>query len=52
MQKFVELEKQGKLKPGTTKTWAEETPNIHKLPEKVAKFSAKIKYAKTVKVIK
>lgn len=38
-KKFIVLEKQGKLKPGTVKAWEEETPA--QLPKRVGK-SAKI----------
>lgn len=34
-------EKEGKLPKGTAKEWAEETPNIKKLPERVKKASGK-----------
>jgi hypothetical protein len=33
--KFAELEKQGKLKPGTTAKWLKETPNPKALPKRV-----------------
>jgi hypothetical protein len=34
-RKMHELEKQGKLKKGTAKAWAAETPKGKKLPERV-----------------
>lgn len=34
MAKMAELEKQGKVKKGTVKQWASETPDIKKLPER------------------
>lgn len=34
MRKFFQLEKEGKLPTGTAKAWADETPNIKKLPNK------------------
>lgn len=37
MKKFFVLEKQGKLKKGTAKKWADKTPNIKKLPKRVKK---------------
>lgn len=37
MKKFFVLEKQGKLPNGTAKEWADETPNIKKLPKRVKK---------------
>ncbi len=35
LRKIAELEKQGKVKPGTTKEWAEATPNLKALPERI-----------------
>lgn len=39
--KLFILEKQGKLKKGTAKHWAEETPNIKSLPKHVKKRKKK-----------
>jgi hypothetical protein len=39
--KMFELEKEGKVKPGTAKEWADATPNIKKLPQHVKKKKAK-----------
>jgi hypothetical protein len=36
-KKFFSLEKEGKLKKGTAETWAKETPNLKKLPQRVKK---------------
>lgn len=36
-RKMFELEKEGKVKPGTAEQWAKETPNISKLPQRVSK---------------
>lgn len=33
--KIAELEKQGKVKKGTTKEWASKTPNMKTLPKRV-----------------
>ncbi len=35
LRKLAELEAQGKVKPGTAKEWADATPNLSKLPERV-----------------
>jgi hypothetical protein len=37
MKKFFVLEKEGKLSKGTAKQWADETPDIKKLPSKIKK---------------
>lgn len=41
LKKLFVLEKQGKLKKGTAKEFAQATPNIKKLPEHVKKKSKK-----------
>lgn len=35
--KIAELERQGKIKKGTSEKWAKETPNIKKLPVRKVK---------------
>lgn len=40
-RKIAELEKQGKVKPGTTEAWAKETTNLRSLPERVGKAKPK-----------
>lgn len=40
-RKMYELEKQGKLKPGTASAWEKETPNLRSLPERVGKTKPK-----------
>ena len=35
--KIAKLEKEGKVKPGTTKKWASETKNFKKLPDRIKK---------------
>lgn len=39
--KIAQLEKEGKVKPGTTKEWAAETPDIGRLPGKVSQTRPK-----------
>jgi len=41
MRKFFMLEKEGKLKKGTAEAWANETPNIKKLPLRVKKRTSR-----------
>lgn len=41
MEKFFAMEKRGEIPKGTAKRWAEETPNIKKLPEKKGEKSGK-----------
>ncbi len=41
MKKFFAMEKRGEIPKGTAKRWAEETPNIKKLPEKKGENSGK-----------
>jgi len=40
-KKFFAMEERGEIPKGTAKRWAEETPNIKKLPEKVKKKKEK-----------
>lgn len=37
MRFFFAAQKRGELPPGTAERWAEHTPNLKKLPEKVKK---------------
>jgi len=39
--KMAMLEKEGKVKKGTMKEWAAETPNMKKLPKKLKKKAKK-----------
>ena len=41
MKKFFAMEKRGEIPKGTAERWAEETPNIKKLPEKKGEKSGK-----------
>ncbi len=41
LSKMFVLEKEGKVKPGTAKEWADATPNIKKLPQHVKKKKPK-----------
>ena len=43
MKKFFAMEKRGEIPPGTAKRWAEETPDIKKLPKKNKKGGKKKK---------
>lgn len=43
------MEERGELPKGTAKRWAEETPNIKKLPERVGKMASKKSAAKLAK---
>lgn len=43
LKKMFVLEKEGKVKKGTAKEWADSTPNIKKLPEHVKKRKSKAK---------
>lgn len=43
MKKFFAMEKRGEIPPGTAERWAEETPNIKKLPKKKKKGGKKKK---------
>ena len=43
MGKFFAMEKRGQLPKGTAKEWADETPNIKKLPKHVKKSRSKAK---------
>ena len=47
MRKFFVLERQGKIKKGTTKEFLDATPNIKKLPERLVKKSFVIGFEKT-----
>lgn len=49
MKKLFSLESEGKLKPGTAEEFARATPNINKLPEKVAPKRLKIRRVRVIK---
>lgn len=40
-RKIFQLEKEGKLPKGTAQKWAEETPNIKRLPEHIEEKSTR-----------
>lgn len=39
-RKIAQLEKEGKVKPGTSKKWESETKNPNALPEKKGKYKS------------
>ena len=49
LRKLFAMEARGELKKGTAKRFADETPNIKKLPERVKKKKSVTKKKKAVK---